>query len=65
MIKRFLAEENGATAIEYGLIVALVGVALLTGVGAMGNSMFTVFNTSSDDVEEVARCVQVGSNCKK
>jgi pilus assembly protein Flp/PilA len=65
MIKRFLTEEDGATAIEYGLIVALVGGALITALGEMGNSLVAIYDLVAGDVEEAARCVEVGSNCKK
>jgi pilus assembly protein Flp/PilA len=41
---RFMKDESGATAIEYGLIAALISVALITGATALGtklNSQFT------------------------
>jgi pilus assembly protein Flp/PilA len=43
----FLTDESGATAIEYGLIAALISVALITGATALGNSLNTQFNTLS------------------
>ena len=42
-ISRFLADESGATAIEYGLIAALVAVVLVTALGAMGNKLSGTF----------------------
>ena len=36
LVSRFLKDESGATAIEYGLIAALISVALITGAGALG-----------------------------
>jgi pilus assembly protein Flp/PilA len=36
---RFLADRRGATAIEYGLMVALIGVAILTTVFSMGQGI--------------------------
>ena len=39
MLKRFLKNEDGATAIEYGLIAALIGVAIITAVGLVGDSL--------------------------
>jgi pilus assembly protein Flp/PilA len=39
MLKRFFADESGATAIEYGLIAAIMAVALITGFGAMSNAL--------------------------
>jgi pilus assembly protein Flp/PilA len=40
----FLKDESGATAIEYGLIAALVSVAAITALGSMGNSLVSIFN---------------------
>ncbi len=41
----FLKDEDGATAIEYGLIAALVSVAAIGALTAMGNSLSTMFST--------------------
>ena len=46
-LKTFLNNEDGATAIEYGLIAALVSVATIGALTAMGNSLGTMFNTVS------------------
>ncbi|AGK56505.1 Flp/Fap pilin component [Hyphomicrobium denitrificans 1NES1] len=43
MISRFMSDESGATAIEYGLIAALIGVALITVLGQVGSSLSTTF----------------------
>lgn len=43
----FMNDEDGATAIEYGLIAALVSVAAIGALTAMGNSLSTMFNTVS------------------
>jgi pilus assembly protein Flp/PilA len=46
---KFLKDKSGVTAIEYGLIAALVGVAIIGGVTLLGgglNSMFTDVNTT-------------------
>ena len=47
-------DEQGATAIEYGLIAALIAVAAITAMGALGNNLSTTFNTvaTSMSVEE-------------
>ena len=45
---RFLKDESGATAIEYGLIVSLIAVVIIAGVTAVGkavNTTFTGFST--------------------
>ena len=41
---RLRREETGATAVEYGIMVALIAVVLLVGVGAFGNELSTFFN---------------------
>ncbi len=48
MLKRFLNNEDGATAIEYGLIAALIGVAIIVAVGAVGTELSTTFTTIKD-----------------
>ena len=50
MLKRFLKNEDGATAIEYGLIAALIGVAIITAVGLVGGSLDEVFTKISTDL---------------
>lgn len=40
---RFLKDESGATAIEYGLIAALISVALIAGASTLGNAISLQF----------------------
>lgn len=47
MIKKFLTDESGATAIEYGLIAALVSVALISGSTALGKALNNQFQNLS------------------
>ena len=49
-VTRFLKDESGATAIEYGLIAALIAVVIIGAVSAVGTSLSTKFNTISTDV---------------
>ena len=44
-IKRFFKEEEGVTAIEYGLIAAGIAVAIITAVWAVGTDLSALFNT--------------------
>ena len=44
LINRILNDEAGATAIEYGLIAALIAVAAITAMGSLGNSLSNTFN---------------------
>ena len=43
-IKAFAADDNGVTAIEYGLIAALVGVAIVVAVKALGVQLSATFD---------------------
>ncbi|MGN8022957.1 Flp family type IVb pilin [Phyllobacterium sp. 22229] len=45
LFTRFLKDESGATAIEYGLIAALISVAIVAGVGSLGSTLGTTFTT--------------------
>jgi pilus assembly protein Flp/PilA len=44
LVRKFIADESGATAIEYGLIAALIALAIMVGAGAVGNSLDAKFN---------------------
>jgi pilus assembly protein Flp/PilA len=43
-LRRFLKSKDGATAIEYGLIAALIGVVIISAVTALGTTIETQFN---------------------
>ena len=47
-IKRFLADQSGATAIEYGLIAAGISVAIIAVVSTVGGSLVTTFTNVSN-----------------
>ena len=49
---RFVKEESGATAIEYGLIAALIALAIMVGAGAVGNSLDAKFQGISDTLND-------------
>ncbi len=49
-VTRFLKDESGATAIEYGLIAALVAVVLVTALTAMGTKLGTTFQGVADEL---------------
>ena len=48
--KKFLKDENGATAIEYGLIAALVAVAIVTALTQLGGSLNGLFAKVNNDL---------------
>jgi pilus assembly protein Flp/PilA len=39
LVASFVKDESGATAIEYGMIVALIAMAMVVGAGALGNAI--------------------------
>lgn len=43
MLKQFIQEEEGVTAIEYGLLAALIAVALILGATALGTGLNDLF----------------------
>jgi pilus assembly protein Flp/PilA len=47
IFRDLMTDVEGATAIEYGLIAALVAVAAITAMGALGNSLSSTFATVS------------------
>lgn len=51
LIYSYLSDERGATAIEYGLIAALIAVVIITAVTAVGTSLSTTFTTVSASVK--------------
>ena len=50
-INKLRNNEEGATAIEYGLIAALIAVAAITAMGALGNQLSTTFGTVATEME--------------
>lgn len=44
MMKRFVRDEEGVTAIEYGLIAALIAVVIIASVDAVGDALIVIFN---------------------
>lgn len=52
MLKRFLQDEEGATAIEYGLIAALISVAVLTVLGGIGDELEATFQDVQNSLQQ-------------
>ena len=51
MILELLGNEDGATAIEYGLIAALIAVAAIAAMGSVGNGLSNTFNDVSNGMQ--------------
>ena len=49
-IKNFFKDESGASAVEYGLLVALIAVVIITAVSTLGTSLNTKFSTAASGV---------------
>jgi pilus assembly protein Flp/PilA len=54
MLLEFFKDESGATAIEYGLIAALVSVAAIGALGLMGDALSQIFNRVKDELQNAA-----------
>ena len=50
LISRFIADESGATAIEYGLIVALIAVVIISAVTTLGTNLNTSLSTAGSAI---------------
>ena len=50
LVARFVKDESGATAIEYGLIAALIALAIMVGAGSLGNALNAKFTTIATSV---------------
>lgn len=50
VLKSLVRDENGATAIEYGLIAALIAVAAIAAFRLVGTHLSSVFNTVATDL---------------
>jgi pilus assembly protein Flp/PilA len=51
LFNRFVSDESGATAIEYGLIAALVAVAAITAMTTLGTKLTSTFTAVSDKLK--------------
>ena len=50
LFNRFVADQSGATAIEYGLIAGLISVAIITAVSTVGKNLINKFNQVSGNL---------------
>lgn len=51
MIKQFVRDEEGAVAIEYALLAALIALAIIVGAGALGTELSNFFQAIADWLE--------------
>jgi pilus assembly protein Flp/PilA len=50
IFKKFFKNESGATAIEYGLIAALIALVIITAITTVGTSLSATFNSISGNL---------------
>lgn len=51
LVRKMFKNEEGATAIEYGLIAALIAVAAIVAMGSLGNQLGSTFNKTSEKMK--------------
>ena len=51
-VKSFAADQSGATAIEYGLIAAMIAMGIVAAAGSVGNSLSDNFNGHAQVLED-------------
>ena len=54
MLKRFFQDEAGATAVEYGLLVALIAVVIITAVTTLGTNISAKFNSVASSISSAS-----------
>jgi pilus assembly protein Flp/PilA len=53
LVTRFVKDESGATAIEYGLIAALIAIAIIAGATSLGSALNSKFNAIASKLNGV------------
>ena len=61
LVSRFIKDESGATAIEYGLIAALIAVVIIAGVSLLGTNLNATFNNLAGNVGGTVGNAPLGS----
>ena len=54
-LNSFFKDENGASAIEYGLIAALISVSIIVGAKSIGSNLSTIFTNVGTNLSNAAR----------
>jgi pilus assembly protein Flp/PilA len=55
LVARYLGDESGATAIEYGLVAAGISVAIIAVVNNVGSQLKATFNTISNNLKNAGK----------
>ncbi|WP_321953577.1 Flp family type IVb pilin [Burkholderia cenocepacia] len=56
-VGRFVCDEDGVTAIEYGLIAALIAIGIIAALSTVGKDLKTVFTTIADDLDSAVAAI--------
>lgn len=64
LLKQFWQEDDGATAIEYGLIAGLVSVVIIVAITALGGNLSAIFQTISDKMSTANTTAGTGAPAK-
>ncbi|MBY8606216.1 MAG: Flp family type IVb pilin [Burkholderia sp.] len=56
-VGRFVRDEDGVTAIEYGLIAALIAIGIIAALSTVGKDLKTVFSTIADDLDSAVAAI--------
>lgn len=62
IVKRFVKDESGATAIEYGLIAAIVAVTIIAALQLLGGNLAATFNRVAQELVQGAGAGGGGGN---
>jgi len=57
LLNRLLHDESGSNALEYGLIVALVSLAVVTGAGVAGTALGSMFSALGTEVDTITTTI--------
>lgn len=60
LFKQFRKDEKGATAIEYGLIAALVSIVIITGLTLVGDQVGGAFNDVGTEIQDARAAAAAG-----
>lgn len=52
MLKRFVRDERAATAVEYGLIAAILSMAILAGASSISSELRAIYQSTTDKLQE-------------
>jgi pilus assembly protein Flp/PilA len=57
LLRRFVRDESGSNALEYGLIVGLVSLAVVAGAGAAGTALGGMFNALGNKITNITNSI--------